>query len=84
MFLGQCLPCHTLDGYRGMKGLLAGRNEKSIGNLLEILHEHKDDSPYRKFMPPLAGTPGEIAALQAYLNSAVNGQSLRNKENPNL
>lgn len=74
MFLGQCLPCHTLVGYRGIKGLLKGRDEKSIGNFLEILRENKDDSPYKKFMPPLAGTAEEIAALKTYLGSLVNAQ----------
>jgi cytochrome bd ubiquinol oxidase subunit I len=68
MFLGQCLPCHTLNGYRGMKGLLQNRDEKAVGNLLEILHAYKDDSPYRKFMPPLTGTSEEIAALKTYLS----------------
>jgi cytochrome d ubiquinol oxidase subunit I len=68
MFLGLCLPCHTLNGYRGMKGLLQGRDEKAVGNILEILRADKDDSPYRKFMPPLAGTPEEIAALKIYLS----------------
>jgi cytochrome bd ubiquinol oxidase subunit I len=68
MFLGQCLPCHTLNGYRGMNGLLQGRDEKAVGNILEILHAYKDDSPYRKFMPPLTGTPEEIAALKTYLS----------------
>jgi cytochrome bd-type quinol oxidase subunit 1 len=80
MFLGECLPCHTLDGYRGMTTLLRGRDEKAIGSLLEILHEHKGDSPYCKFMPPLAGTPEEIAALRVYLNSVVNGQTLPKTE----
>ncbi|HVZ81037.1 MAG TPA: cytochrome ubiquinol oxidase subunit I [bacterium] len=67
MFLGQCLPCHTVSGYRGMTRLLAGRDERSIGNILEMLHDHKPDSPYVKYMPPLTGTPQEIAALRTFL-----------------
>jgi len=67
MFRGQCMACHTRKGYRSMRRLLAGRNEESIGNLLRTLHEHKEDSPYRAFMPPLVGTEEEIAALKTYL-----------------
>jgi cytochrome bd-type quinol oxidase subunit 1/mono/diheme cytochrome c family protein len=70
-FLGQCLPCHTLSGYRGMTRLLRGRDEKSIGNILQMLHEAKETSPYRKYMPPLSGTPEEIRDLQAYLAHLV-------------
>jgi len=71
MFLGQCLPCHTLNGYRGMTRLLGGRDEAAIGNILEMLHEAKPDSPYVKYMPQLSGSPEEIKALQAYLFHAV-------------
>jgi len=67
MFLGQCASCHTPDGYRPMKTLLGDRDRKAIENLLETLHANKDDSPYRKFMPPLVGTPDERAALADYL-----------------
>ncbi|HLP09797.1 MAG TPA: cytochrome ubiquinol oxidase subunit I [Opitutaceae bacterium] len=67
MFRGQCLACHTLDTTRPIKQLLAGRDRASIGNLLTILHENKPESPYRAFMPPLAGTSDEVAALGDYL-----------------
>jgi cytochrome bd ubiquinol oxidase subunit I len=67
IFRGQCGSCHTVDGYRSMKKLLAGRDAAGIANLLKILHENKDDSPYRRFMPPLAGTQEEVADLGAYL-----------------
>jgi cytochrome bd-type quinol oxidase subunit 1 len=71
MFLGQCLPCHTLNGYRGMIGLLGSRDEKAIGNILQMLREFKPDSPYVKYMPQLSGSPEEIKALQAYLYHVV-------------
>jgi cytochrome bd ubiquinol oxidase subunit I len=71
MFYGQCMACHTLDGYRPIKGLLAGRDEKAIGNILDMLHKNQDDSPYKKFMPPLVGTDEEIAALREYLSKLV-------------
>lgn len=75
MFLGQCLPCHTINGYRGMTGLLKGRDEKSIGNILQMLHEAKADSPYIKYMPPLTGSPEEIQALRTYLLKLVTDAS---------
>lgn len=71
MFQGQCLSCHTLDGYRSLRRLLKDRDEKGIGNILAMLHEHKPDSPYRRYMPPLVGTPEEIDALRAWLVQAV-------------
>ena len=85
MFYGQCMACHTLDGYRGMIGLLQGRDERAIGNVLKMLHDYKDDSPYRKFMPPLVGTPEEIDALKIYLNSIANpGEAAKEKAAPAL
>ncbi len=73
MFRGQCLACHTREGYRSMKRLLHGREYESIGNALGMLHDYSEDSPYRAFMPPLVGTEGEIEALQVYLDQLVNG-----------
>jgi mono/diheme cytochrome c family protein len=75
MFQGQCMACHTVDGYRSMRRLLNGRDGKAIGNILTILHEHRADSPYRRFMPPLVGTPQEIEALRIYLDSLANGHA---------
>src|ERR1035438_7624983 len=73
MFRGQCMSCHTVDGYRSIQLLLNGRNRASIGNLLTILHDYKTDSPYRKFMPPLAGTDAEVQLLGDYLDHLENG-----------
>ncbi|HVE58444.1 MAG TPA: cytochrome ubiquinol oxidase subunit I [Pyrinomonadaceae bacterium] len=69
MFRGQCGACHTETGYRAMKELLKGRDERSIENILTTLHDYKEDSPYRKYMPPLVGNPDEIAALVKYLRT---------------
>jgi cytochrome bd ubiquinol oxidase subunit I len=69
MFLGQCINCHTENGYRAMKTLLANRDKVSIANLLRTLHANAEDSPYRKFMPPLVGTVSERGALMEYLYS---------------
>ena len=67
MYRGQCGACHTLTGYRSLNRLLAGRDRDSVGSLLTMLHEYKPDTSYRKFMPPLTGTPAEITALGDYL-----------------
>jgi len=69
MFRGQCMSCHTVDGYRSMKGLMAGRDREGVSRLLAILHDSKPDSPYKAFMPPLVGTTEEITALGDYLDS---------------
>ena len=69
MFRGECMACHTLDGYRSMRRLLAGRDREAVGNLLKMLQEAKPDSPYHAFMPKLAGTNDEIQALGDYLAS---------------
>ncbi|MCX7872591.1 MAG: cytochrome ubiquinol oxidase subunit I [Verrucomicrobiae bacterium] len=74
MYLGQCASCHTTDGYRSLKRLLAGRDEQGIMNILKVLHENKDDSPYKAYMPPLTGKDDEIKALSSYLFTLVQKQ----------
>ncbi len=82
MFRGQCLACHTRDAYRPMKILLAGRTRESIGSLLKILHDYKPDSPYRSFMPPLAGTQAEVDALGDFLAAMISTNQTAAAENP--
>ena len=65
------MACHTITGYRSMKKLLAGRDEQGIMNILNILHNYKEDSPYRSYMPPLLGTDDEIKALASFLQTLV-------------
>lgn len=67
MFRGQCMSCHTLDGYRSMRKFLADRDNSALGNMIKMLRDHKPDSPYHNFMPPLVGTDAEVDALRAYL-----------------
>lgn len=67
MFRGQCMSCHTRNGYRSMSRLLQGRDEKNIVKLLQMLHTPPTDSTYVKYMPPLVGKPDEIEALASYL-----------------
>jgi mono/diheme cytochrome c family protein len=73
IFRGECMSCHTLDGYRSMRNFLADRDEKAIGNILTMLRKHDKESPYSNYMPPLVGSDEEIAALQAYLVSLKSG-----------
>lgn len=67
IYRGECGSCHTRDGYRSLKLLLAARDREGIGALLKVLHDYKPDSPYRRFMPPLVGTDEEVEALGDYL-----------------
>lgn len=69
MFVGECMSCHTENGYRSIRRLLGERDNKSIVSLLKVLHEAKPDSPYIKFMPPLVGKDDEITDLALYLGS---------------
>lgn len=69
VFRGECMSCHTVSGYRSMKKLLMGRNNKAIGQLLTTLHTPPKDSMYVKYMPPLVGKQEEIDALAAYLTT---------------
>jgi cytochrome d ubiquinol oxidase subunit I len=71
MFRGQCMACHTLEGYRPIRKLLRGRDKSSIYTMMKILYDNKQDSIYRAFMPPLAGTRGEILSLVEYLNGLL-------------
>jgi mono/diheme cytochrome c family protein len=72
MFRGQCMNCHTVDGYRSMRRLLHGRDRRAITNVVAMLHEVPATSPYRNFMPPIVGTPEEINALIGYLDRLEN------------
>ena len=88
------MACHTEDGYRSMKKLLAGRDRQAIGNILSVLHGYAQDSPYRTYMPPLVGLAAEVDALGDYLATltrhsgetdgkhAAMPQALARKEDP--
>jgi cytochrome bd-type quinol oxidase subunit 1 len=74
IFRGECGSCHTLNGYRPLTKLLAGRDRANITSFITMLHEYKPDSPYRKFMPPMVGTKQDIDDLADFLNAQVNPQ----------
>ena len=72
IFRGECGSCHTLDGYRPLRQLLDGRDRANIRNFIVMLHQNKDDSPYKKFMPPMVGTEQDVNDLTDFLNAQVN------------
>jgi cytochrome bd ubiquinol oxidase subunit I len=72
IFRGECGSCHTMDGYRPMRKLLSGRDRANIASMINLLHDFKPDSPYRRFMPPMAGTQQDINDLTNFLNAQVN------------
>lgn len=76
MFRGECMNCHTVDGYRSMRRLMHGRDRKGIVNFVTMLHDPPATSPYKNFMPPLVGTKEEINSLVDYLDHLVNGKPL--------
>jgi cytochrome bd ubiquinol oxidase subunit I len=72
IFRGECGSCHTMDGYRSMRALMDGRDFAGIHNFIQMLHDYKPDSPYHRFMPPMAGTAQDMEDLTNYLNAHVN------------
>jgi cytochrome bd-type quinol oxidase subunit 1 len=72
IFRGECGSCHTLNGYRPLTQLLAGRDRTNIANFITMLHENKPDSPYRRFMPPMVGVQQDVNDLADYLDAQVN------------
>ncbi len=82
IFQGQCLSCHTVDGYRSMRRLLGDRDHQAITNIVDMLHRQDDTSPYRAYMPPLVGTDVERAALVDYLDTLLHGEKAAQPANP--
>ena len=72
IFRGECGSCHTLHGYRPLADLLAGRDYANIQSFITMLRDHKPDSPYYRFMPPMVGTKQDVQDLATFLNSQVN------------
>lgn len=70
MFRSQCLSCHTREGYRSMRKLLAGRDRDAIRSFLDLIAETDPaKNTYLRFMPPLVGTTDEKDALATYLST---------------
>ncbi|WP_461201194.1 c-type cytochrome [Anoxybacillus sp. TBDG-1] len=72
IYEGQCLACHTIDGWRSKRALanrLQGWPQKSIESFIPTMHQ------IRPMMPPFVGTKEEVEALAAYLYKVVNEQN---------
>lgn len=70
MYVGQCLSCHTVDGWRSkrayttrVKGVFT---EETLAAYMPSMHT------VRVSMPPVMGTQEEIKALAAYIMYEVN------------
>ena len=61
LFNAWCLPCHTMDGYNGLRPLLAQWDEETIASLVPRVRH------MRALMAPWYGTDEENAAVTAYL-----------------
>lgn len=64
IFRVECAACHTVDGYRAVRPLLAARqwNKAELSAMLGSL-----DMMHNGVMPPFAGTDAERGDLAAYL-----------------
>ncbi|HQH73234.1 MAG TPA: cytochrome c, partial [bacterium] len=69
LYRAQCLRCHTLDGFNGIKPLIKDWPEGSIRHALENLHVEQ------YYMPPFLGPQKDLQDLTQYLLSL-------NRENP--
>ncbi|KIQ94863.1 hypothetical protein LH47_01043 [Anoxybacillus thermarum] len=72
IYLGQCLACHTIDGWRSKRALanrLDGWSQETIKSFIPNMHN------VRPMMPPFVGTEEELEALAAYLYKVVNEQN---------
>lgn len=63
LYTAWCQPCHTKDGYNGLRPFLAYWNEETIASLVPRV------GAMRALMPPWYGNEEENAALTAHLVS---------------
>ncbi|PAQ15639.1 cytochrome C [Bacillaceae bacterium SAOS 7] len=69
VYKGQCMTCHTVDGWRSKRALnnrLDGWSEETIKGFIPTMHN------VRPVMPPFVGTEEELEALSHYLYKIVN------------
>ncbi|MCA9314078.1 MAG: cytochrome ubiquinol oxidase subunit I [Planctomycetota bacterium] len=68
LYRRQCAVCHTLDGYRGLDGLLEGWDTNRVGTFLTVMSKQ---DPARaaiwSSMPPLAANQREVDALRTWM-----------------
>ncbi len=69
LFLLQCHACHTIDGYKSVKGRTELLTERGIEAQLT------GQGRVNTYMPPFAGTVAERKALAAYLAQEIHGRT---------
>ncbi|MBO1002279.1 c-type cytochrome [Pseudogracilibacillus auburnensis] len=77
LYKGQCLACHTVDGWREKRAFatrLNGWTEEAIDTYIDTLHET------RPFMPPFVGIEEEQKALAHFLHKVANEERQNNVE----
>jgi cytochrome d ubiquinol oxidase subunit I len=70
VFRSLCMSCHTLDGYRSIKGLVKQRDLDGMRSMVRLLRSRDPkENTYLKFMPPLAASATEADELALYLHT---------------
>lgn len=72
IFVGQCIVCHTVDGWRSTRSMnvrVNGWTEQNIIDFVPAMHQ------VRTSMPPFIGTEEEIEALAAYLVEVTSNEN---------
>jgi mono/diheme cytochrome c family protein len=64
-----CSQCHTLDGYLGLRRLVAGKSSNTIEGVVDRMATWRN-----RRMPPFHGTPEEKRALAVYLAKLGGGR----------
>lgn len=72
MFVGQCMACHTMEGYRSLTKRLDGMDAETIHtSILKEMQKPAQENRYHKIMPPVIGTDEELTALSQYLYDSI-------------
>ncbi|MDX1920222.1 MAG: cytochrome ubiquinol oxidase subunit I [Candidatus Caenarcaniphilales bacterium] len=72
MFVGQCMACHTMEGYRSLTKRLNGMDAETIHtSILKEMQKPAKENRYHKIMPPVIGTEEELKALSVYLYDSI-------------
>jgi hypothetical protein len=64
----ECLPCHSHNGYNGIKNKINTLTERGLEAMITGL------GSVHTYMPPFVGTEEEKKALAAFLNRKINGK----------
>ena len=63
LFLQTCSSCHSVDGYKGLRGLAAGLDAAHLANIIPRLQH------YLEKMPPFPGDGADALALAAFVKA---------------